>query len=129
MFIIENIINPIVLLFNRMISNIQSMELSAYVVLAVVLVLLLMVLVFRRIKFLSWLFLFISSSVCVYMLYYVIADIKILLFIRINNVLSGIDTSILQIVGVVVLGLILIIGLVSIIIGMVRGKSGKQVVD
>jgi len=127
MFIIESIINPIILLINRVILNIQSMELSAYVVLAAVLALLLMVLVFRRIKFLSWLFLFISSAFCAYMLYYVIADIKILLFIKINNALSSIDVSILQIVGVVVLGLILIIGLVSIIIGMVRGKSKKVI--
>jgi len=111
---------------DNMIINIQAMGYSAYIVLAVILVLLLFMLILRHFKLMTWLLLIVTSALCMFMLYYVLSGIQILLFIKINNLLSNLQNIILKTSGGVVLGIIILSGLLSMIIGKKRRRRSTR---
>ena len=125
---IRNTLESIIMFYKGVISNIQSMSLGAYAAVAAMLVLLLMMLILRRIKPLFWFFFAAAAAFGAYMLYYVISGIKILLFIRLDNMLGAYDKWILQMMGLFVLGFIVLIGLISIIVGTARSRRKKAAV-
>jgi hypothetical protein len=122
----KNIIEWSSELLDNMIINIQAMGYSAYVVLAAILILLLFMLILRRFKLLTWLLLTVTAALCMFMLYYVLSGIQILLFIKINNLLSNIQNIILKASGGVILGIVVFSGLLSMIIGKKRSRRSTR---
>lgn len=121
--IMAKIIDTTTIFIDKMLFKIHSMGYSIYVVMAVILILLLMMLVSRRHKWLLWLILIITSIVCAFMLYYIAADIRILLFIRLDNLLSSLQDNMRLIGGGVLLGIIVLSGLLSMITGKKRRRG------
>lgn len=122
----KNIIEQIAGLFNKMMVNIQGLGYSLYVVLATIFILLLFMLILRRFKLLTWLILIATAALCIFMLYYVISGVQILLFIKINNLLSNTHDIFLKAIGGVMLGIIVLSGLFSMIIGKKRSRRSPR---
>ena len=122
----KNIIEWSSELLDNMIINIQAMGYSIYVVLAAILILLLFMLIIRRFKLLTWLILIATATLCIYMLYYVISGVQILLFIKTNNLLSNTHDIFLKAIGGVMLGIIVLSGLLSMIIGKKRRRRSTR---